>query len=102
MISLAAHSKCHRDSTSSDSGKLLVCLNPDESSATFRSSNAGGAGTAEGVDDEIAGLAGTEHDWADECQWELGGEVRKSLTAVFDETGDAPDVVPKFAVRAGS
>jgi hypothetical protein len=36
----------------------------------------------------ITGLADSEHDGTDESQWELGGEVGKALTAVFDETGD--------------
>ena len=64
--------------------------------------NAGGTRATEWVDDEIAGLAGAEHDWADEFQRKLGGEVRKAFAAVFDETGNAPDVVPEFTVRVGS
>ena len=47
-------------------------------------------------------MAGAEHDGTDECQWELSGKVGKAFAAVFDETGDAPDVVPEFAVRVGS
>ena len=95
-------SRLHGDSLSSESGKLLVRFNPDESPTTFDRSNTGCSRTAEGVDDEIAGLAGAENDWTDEGQWELSGEIGEAFAAVFNETWDAPDVVPKFAVWVSS
>ena len=66
---------------------------------TFRSGDAGGAGAAEGVDDEIAGLAGEEHDRADESQWELSGEIGPTFAAVVDETRNAPDVVLAWIIH---
>ena len=47
-------------------------------------------------------MAGAEHNGTDQRQWKLGGEVGKAFTAVFDQPGDAPDVVPKLAVGIGS
>lgn len=82
--------------------KASVCFDSNETSPAFDSSNAGRSRTAERVDDKIAGLTGAEHDWADEGQWELGGEIGQTFAAVFDETRNAPDVVPEFAVRVGS
>ena len=82
--------------------KSSALFHTNVSPTPFYGGNAGGTRATEWVDDEIAGLAGAEHNGTDQRQWELGGEVGKSFTAVFDETGDAPDIVPKFAVGVGS
>ncbi len=77
-------------------------LKPYKMSITFNSSISCRSRTADRVGDEVAGLVGAENDRADEGEWELGGEVGEAFLAVFDETGDAPDVVPEFAVGVGS
>lgn len=47
-------------------------------------------------------MAGAEYDRSDKCERKLSGKVGESFAAVFDEAGDAPDVVPKFAMWVGS
>lgn len=57
--------------------ETTVTLDPNEAAITFRSGDASGAGTAEWVEDEIAGMAGAEHDRANDGQRELSGENRR-------------------------
>ena len=91
-----------QESLTGEIQKSSVFLDANESPTAFHGGDASAAGTAERVNDEIAGLAGAEHDRSDESQWELGGEVGKSFAAVFNETRDAPHVVPQLAMRVGS
>src|SRR5262249_18596508 len=82
-------------------GIMLVQLNPNEAATTFEGSNAGCPASRKWIQHQVAGIACTADDRANESERQLCRQIRNSLLAVLDEARNGPHVIPKLSVGVG-